>query len=118
MKNYKLFIPIFGLLIFNFCVITLSYSSLNSSNQSDGLEITYPNGGEVLSGNVTIRWTLEPEFVSNVSSYNIYYSPNGGQDWIQLGFSYPGTSYNWNTDLFEDGSDYLLKIVAFSKVWI
>ena len=118
MKKYKLFIPIFGLLIFNFCIITSSYSSLNSNNQSDGLEITYPNGGEVLSGNVTITWTLESEYAVNVSSYTIQYSPNNGQNWNLLGYTYVETSYDWNTDLYvEYGSDYLIKVVAFSKEW-
>ena len=118
MKKYKLFIPIFGLLIFNFCIITSRYSSLNSNNQSDGLEITYPNGGEVLSGNVTITWTLEPAFAANVSSYTIQYSPNNGQNWNLLGYTYVETSYDWNTDLYvEYGSDYKIKIVAFSKEW-
>ena len=119
MKKYKLFIPIFGLIIFNFCIITSSYSSLNSNNQSDGLEITYPNGGEVLSGNVTITWTLESEYAVNVSSYTIQYSPNNGQNWNLLGYTYVETSYDWNTDLYvEYGSDYKIKIVAFSKEWI
>ncbi len=117
MQKSKLIIIACVFIIFNFSTMTFSYPSLYSSNQSDGLQITYPNGGEVLSGNIDILWTLEPPFASNVSGYNIYYSPNGGQDWIQLGFSYPGTSYTWNTDLFEDGSNYLLKIIAFSKEW-
>ncbi|MHA1948099.1 MAG: hypothetical protein ACW97W_18550, partial [Candidatus Hodarchaeales archaeon] len=88
MKKYKLIIPIFVLLIFNFCIITLSYSSLNSNNSSNGLEITYPNGQEVLSGNVTITWTLEPAFAADVNSFTIYYSPNNGQNWNLLGHTF------------------------------
>ncbi|MHA2100557.1 MAG: hypothetical protein ACW99A_17925 [Candidatus Kariarchaeaceae archaeon] len=118
MKRYKLFIPIFGLLIFNFCIITLSYSSLNSNIQSDGLEITYPNGGEVLSGNVTITWTLESAYAASVKSYTIYYSPNNGQNWNLLGNVFLETNYDWNTDLYvEYGTQYLIRILASSMEW-
>ncbi|MHA2176353.1 MAG: hypothetical protein ACXABI_16135 [Candidatus Hodarchaeales archaeon] len=118
MKRNKLLILICVFFIFNFCTMTLSYSSQNSSNQSDGLEITYPNGGEVLSGNVTITWALESEFVADVNFYTVYYSPNNGQNWNLLGNSFLETNYDWNTALYvEYGSDYMIKIVASSKVW-
>jgi DNA-binding MarR family transcriptional regulator len=98
--------------------MTLSYPSLDSSNQLDGLEIVYPNGGEVLSGNVTITWTLESEYVAGLKSYTIYYSPNNGQNWILLGNAFQETNYDWKTDLYvEYGSQYRIKIVATSMEW-
>ena len=111
--------PICFVLILNFCALALGYSSLYADNQSNGLEIVYPNGGEVLSGNVTIRWTLEPEYLRDVITYTIFYSPNHGQNWNLLGYAFTDTEYVWATDLYvEYGSDYLVKVVATSKEWL
>ncbi|MFX0185368.1 MAG: hypothetical protein ACFE95_19980 [Candidatus Hodarchaeota archaeon] len=86
--------------------------------QTDGLQLIYPNGGETLIGEVTISWTLSSEFYSNSTYYNVYYSPNNGKNWIQLGFRIKTTSYNWNTKLYETyGTNYYVKVTATSKDW-
>lgn len=86
--------------------------------QTDGLQLIYPNGGETLIGEVTIRWTLSSEFYSNSTSYNVYYSPNNGEGWVQLAFRLRITNYNWNTTLYETfGRNYYLKVIAMSKEW-
>ncbi len=86
--------------------------------QSNGLEIISPDGGETLSGEVLIHWTLVLEQINDTPVYNVYYSPNAGSNWIQIAFSIFETSYNWNTSLYETfGTNFLIKIVATSKNW-
>ncbi len=93
-------------------------SLLNSSYQSNELQVTYPNGGEIISGNVTVLWTLEPEYTSTVSFFNVYYSPDNGQNWIQLAFAIIATTYKWNTPIYENyGTNFLIKVIASSKEW-
>ncbi|MFX0170675.1 MAG: hypothetical protein ACFE9L_02015 [Candidatus Hodarchaeota archaeon] len=84
--------------------------------QSYGLQITYPNGGEVLSGVVRIRWFLG--VLGENPTYNVYYSPDDGIHWIQLAFSIFESSYEWDTLLYETyGTGFLIKVVVFSKSW-
>ncbi|MHA2245685.1 MAG: hypothetical protein ACXADY_12035 [Candidatus Hodarchaeales archaeon] len=114
MNKSKLLTLIFILII----SVTTGQSLMHKNNQSDDLQILYPNGGETLSGNVSVNWTLAPEYSTNVSSYIVYYSPDNGQNWIQLTFAYTGTSYQWNTAIYETyGTNYWMKVIAFSKEW-
>lgn len=85
-------------------------------SQNDYLQIIYPNGGEALSGNVTIRWIYGFDFVETLASYSVFFSPNNGFYWIQIGFLIPETEVVWNTVLYEkQGTDCLIKVVAQSK---
>lgn len=53
---------------------------MSKNHQFDnGLTINYPNGGETLSGNVLINWTLSNEYVNDNPSYSVFYSPNNGK---------------------------------------
>jgi DNA-binding MarR family transcriptional regulator len=118
MSKKKLLALNFFIFILFINITTLSQSLLHKNNQSEDLQIIYPNGGEILSGNVSVRWILAPEYATNVSYYNVYYSPDNGLNWIQLTFAYMSTSYQWNTAIFETyGTNYLIKITAFSKEW-
>jgi DNA-binding MarR family transcriptional regulator len=93
---------------------------INSRIVTDGLEIISPNGGEILSNTITIEWSLASEFI-NLSVpewYNVYYSPNGGRDWIQLGFMISDKNMVWNTTLYEEyNTNCLLQVIASSKNW-
>jgi DNA-binding MarR family transcriptional regulator len=118
MSKIKLLALNFFIIFLFFSIPTLGQSLLHKTNQSDDLQIDYPNGGETLSGNVSVRWTLAPEYATNVSYYNVFYSPDNGVNWIQLTFAHMGTSYQWNTAIFETyGTNYLIKITVFSKEW-
>ncbi|MFX0149826.1 MAG: hypothetical protein ACFFAJ_03505 [Candidatus Hodarchaeota archaeon] len=89
---------------------------LSTIQQSIGLQITYPNGGEMLSGVVRILWTLD--VLGENPTYNVYYSPDDGVHWIQLAFSIFESSYEWDTLLYETyGTGFLIKVVASSKSW-
>ncbi|MFX0183644.1 MAG: hypothetical protein ACFE95_11230 [Candidatus Hodarchaeota archaeon] len=101
---------------FDYTGKTTKFFELASIQQSNSLQITYPNGGETLAGEVTIHWTLE--VLGEEPTYNVYYSPDNGDNWIQLAFSILDLSFKWDTILFETyGTDFLIKVVASSKAW-
>ncbi|MEW5937024.1 MAG: S8 family serine peptidase [Candidatus Thermoplasmatota archaeon] len=71
--------------------------------------LTYPVGGETLSGTVTITWTP-------VGSLNtkVFYSPNNGSAWYLIYEDLTGaaTSYNWDTTTLNDGTQYEIKVLV------
>ncbi|MFW9915566.1 MAG: hypothetical protein ACFFGZ_08130 [Candidatus Thorarchaeota archaeon] len=88
-------------------------------SQNDYLELIYPNGGETVSGNVTIQWSYgfveTYEFVELVS-YSVYYSPNDGFYWIQIADRIPEKEFVWDTILYEaQGSGFLIRVLVHSK---
>jgi parallel beta-helix repeat protein len=74
------------------------------------LNITYPKGGEILSGVETIRW--ETSVIVENYLYSIYYSPDGGLSWKLISSDATGTSFIWETPSSEIGFVYLIKIVT------
>ncbi|MCK4757710.1 MAG: S8 family serine peptidase, partial [Thermoplasmata archaeon] len=73
------------------------------------LSLTYPTGGETLSGTETITW-------SSTGSLNtkVFYSPNNGQAWHLLYEDPTGTAtgYNWDTTTVDDGTTYQVKVLV------
>ncbi|MHA2363737.1 MAG: hypothetical protein ACXAC7_07250 [Candidatus Hodarchaeales archaeon] len=85
---------------------------------SNSVDLIYPDGGETLSGNVTVFWSFINTNLSieDSVSYSIFYSPDNGQNWIQIAFSILRNSFEWNTALYEPyGSNFILKVTAFAK---
>ncbi len=74
--------------------------------------ITYPVGGEILSGNVTIVYDAATDSWGDAITYNLYYSADGGNTWNVLVTNYSSnSSYVWDTTTVADGT-YLIKVVA------
>ncbi len=75
------------------------------------ISIISPLAGAIVSGETPINWSIAspPEPLS----VTLYLSSDGGRSWWQE-FSGPagGNPYNWNTLQVDDGSHYLLRIVA------
>ncbi|MFX0114387.1 MAG: hypothetical protein ACFFB3_07555 [Candidatus Hodarchaeota archaeon] len=86
--------------------------------QADNLEIIYPNGGEILRGNITIRWIYGFDFIEAPDAlYSVFYSPDNGAHWIQIAYYIIGTEFQWDTTLYETrGTDFLIKVVVHSKI--
>lgn len=83
---------------------------------ANGMEIIYPNGGETLAGNVTIRWTPAFPDLDELVQYSVYYSPDSGAHWIQIAFYIVGTNFRWETVLYEtQGASFLIKVTAYAK---
>ena len=74
--------------------------------------ITYPNGGEVLSGNVTIEWNPANDTQGHAITYSIYYSADNGSTWTLIIDNITETSYVWDTTTIPDGGEYLVKVIA------
>ncbi|MFX1507940.1 MAG: hypothetical protein ACFFDC_17775 [Promethearchaeota archaeon] len=88
-------------------------------SQNNGLTILFPNGGETLNGTVTIQWALSSMYLGDSPWYSVFYSPDGGENWIQLAFTIIESTYEWNTPLYETyGDNYLVKVIAGSKEWV
>jgi len=78
--------------------------------------LIYPNGGELLSKEVTIQWTATDACDPSLS-IDIYYSDDGGNNWHPVAEGLPNTgSYSWDTSLLNYGTNYLLKIIAVDDV--
>ncbi|UCE12180.1 MAG: right-handed parallel beta-helix repeat-containing protein [Candidatus Heimdallarchaeota archaeon] len=74
--------------------------------------VVYPNGGETLSGVVTIQWEAATDSWGHAVTYSVYYSTDAGNTWVQLVSGYSSTSYTWNTTVLPDHSNYMAKVVA------
>jgi len=83
----------------------------------------YPTGGEFLQDNVGIQWLPAIESLESLISYSIYFSSNGGKNWvliveeITLIFNDPVEEFNpisigWETREHYDTTSGRLKIVA------
>ncbi|MFX1254099.1 MAG: Ig-like domain-containing protein, partial [Promethearchaeota archaeon] len=71
--------------------------------------VTYPDGGETLSGTVTITWTAsDPD--GDTLTFTVYYWD--GSNWVELASGLTTTSYGWDTTTVPDGSAYKIRVVA------
>ena len=83
-------------------------------NQPPLCTVTYPNGGEVVSGVVDVTATAS-DSDGFVVSMNFDYSPDAGASWFAIG---PGIltdavwSISWDTSAVAEGSDYLVRATA------
>ncbi|MEM1514019.1 MAG: Ig-like domain-containing protein, partial [Candidatus Thermoplasmatota archaeon] len=112
-------------MIGNYSFFIYAIDSSNNSNRSilqyfqirditpPSVEIIYPIGGEILGGNVTIRWNASDNYNGANVTITIKYSPNGGGLWINIatGEANDG-SYIWNTAGLDDGSNYVIMVIA------
>jgi parallel beta-helix repeat protein len=74
--------------------------------------IIYPNGGEIVSGEISIQWVEALDTWGHSVNYSLYYSSNSGFNWILIESNLTSNNYNWNIDSLNEGSTYLIKVVA------
>jgi len=83
------------------------------------VSVTAPNGGEVVSGTIQIRWSAGDPNGDNMT-FDVYYSKNAGGDWtlIQAGLTGAGPAYSlpWDTSKVPSGKNYKVKVVASDGV--
>ncbi|MFQ5981178.1 MAG: right-handed parallel beta-helix repeat-containing protein [Candidatus Heimdallarchaeota archaeon] len=79
------------------------------------IDVIFPNGGENLSGNITIRWSASRDSNGHPILYAVYYSSVDGSSWTQLAFALTATSFLWDTTSDTDlrGGNFRIKIVAY-----
>jgi parallel beta-helix repeat protein len=89
--------------------------------------LVYPNGGETLSGVVTIQWKIASnEKYPDEISYYVFYSGDARSEWLIIPFAQITTSTDptgqkllnieWDTKQGADGSENLIQVVAVDKV--
>ena len=86
-----------------------------SENRAPIVTVTFPNGGEILNGTQTITWTAV-DYDSDPLVFSLSYSEDGGSHWNSLVSGLTSTSYDWNTSLYEDGEEYLIRVTASDGV--
>ncbi len=74
--------------------------------------ILYPQGGDVLSGVVTVQWTSSNDSLGHVVYYSLYYSDDSGQTWVPLILNTTSLTFTWDTTTVPDGNSYVLRIFA------
>lgn len=74
--------------------------------------LLFPNGGETLSGSITIQWDAAIDILGHTVTYSVFYSDDGGANWVPLVTNLPSTSHNWNTTTLADHSNYMIKVIA------
>ncbi|MGD9382107.1 MAG: hypothetical protein PVI03_06645 [Candidatus Thorarchaeota archaeon] len=79
------------------------------------VEMTLPNGGEVFKGTETIKW-IAFAFNGETLNQDLYYSPDGGEEWVVIATGLKETSFYWDTTNVPDGSNYLIRVVVHGDV--
>ncbi|MHA2294009.1 MAG: right-handed parallel beta-helix repeat-containing protein, partial [Candidatus Hodarchaeales archaeon] len=64
------------------------------------------------TGANVISWSQAIDLLGHPEVYSLYYSPNGSGNWELITSDLEFLSYEWNTTLLDDGTDYFLKLVA------
>ncbi|MCK4673177.1 hypothetical protein KAT67_04260, partial [candidate division WOR-3 bacterium] len=110
---------------------TLVYDTTDLKNKADAAQVfynnyhiygshdvvvNYPNGGEVLSGNVTVNYNAT-SITGNPLQINILHSSNAGMSWTTIDSLLANTgTYNWNTANHPDGVLHRIGIFAFDSL--
>ncbi|MFW9847742.1 MAG: right-handed parallel beta-helix repeat-containing protein [Candidatus Thorarchaeota archaeon] len=74
--------------------------------------IIYPNGGEIINETALIQWAAVIDTVGHDITYTVFYSANGGSNWVEIGTDIVDNSYLWDTSSLTEGSNYLIRIWA------
>lgn len=76
------------------------------------IHLTSPNGGTI-SGNASITW----QYLGTDPNAKVFIqcSPDLGRNWLVLTADHPvSLPYEWNTNNYKDGVNYILRIVAYN----
>lgn len=103
---------------------TRSFNIYVRVNSSPSVNVTYPNGGESVEGNINLSAMVsDPESTSPyndfIASVTFSYSADGGASWNTIG---PGVQSStntwtvlWNTAGLPEGDRYRIKAVAYDS---
>jgi hypothetical protein len=83
------------------------------SPHTPDVEVESPNGGEYISADApyTICWSAVDQD-EDTMKYSLSFSTDGGQAWIPIVSEIDETCYQWDTSRLENGSYYLVKVIA------
>ncbi len=79
--------------------------------------VIYPNGGEVVAGQITIQWSASDDFTTDLDgTILLEYSADNGGSWNQLAAHQNNTGfYVWNTTTVPDGNFYLIGVSSIDE---
>jgi hypothetical protein len=81
------------------------------SENTPQVYVTFPNGGEILSGKQTITWTAT-DADGNSLTYDVLYSWNGGSSWSPLALRLNRNSFLWDTNRVAGSDQAVIRILA------
>ena len=86
--------------------------TINIAGTEPVVRVLSPNGGETLSGTITISWNAYDN-LDGSPSIRLSYSPDTGATWQQIQqVSGSNEEYLWNATLLPEGTDYLIRVEA------
>ena len=86
---------------------TFDVNGISAYDSDPSINLLYPTGGEVLTGNVTVRWYTDASYDSY--PVYIYVTPENNISWIEVARDLPNTgSFVWDTSRYIDGHYRLL----------
>ena len=79
--------------------------------------VIYPNGGEILTGVITIQWSASDDLTMDLNgTILLEYSADNGGSWIQIASQQNNTgSYVWDTTSVPDGNLYLIGVSTIDE---
>ncbi len=80
-------------------------------NRAPSVEVAGPNGGETVTGEITVSWT-GGDLDDDALTFDVFYSDDGGGTWTPIDSGLSGTQIQWNTSLVANGTNYLIRVVA------
>lgn len=88
-----------------------------TANRAPSVHVDAPNGGETLSGNTTISWTID-DLDGDSLTFDIAYSPDDGSTWhdIITGATGTHTSMQWNTLTVPNSNLYRIRIIVYDGI--
>jgi len=85
------------------------------SANSPSVQVTYPNGGESLEGEATVRWRAN-DADDDALTYALQYSADGGETWQTVAVELSETSYTLPLDDLPGSAYALMKVIASDGV--
>ncbi|MFQ6072415.1 MAG: Ig-like domain-containing protein, partial [Methanosarcinales archaeon] len=91
------------------------FTIANEPNKPPIVKVIYPNGGEVVGGNITLKANAsDPDDM--VIKVEFLYSADSGRTWTSLiNDTTTPYAYEWDTRTVKNGSEYLIKCIATDK---
>ena len=90
---------------------------LTNTFHAPWVEVSRPNGGELVADTTEITW-VAPDVDGDSVDIDIFYSANGGGGFSLVAMDEENDStYDWDTTPRDDGSQYLIKLVAFDGAY-
>jgi len=79
--------------------------------------VIFPNGGEVLNGEIMIQWSASDDQTMDLDGVILLeYSADNGASWNEIASQQNNTGYYlWNSSLVADGNLYLVAVTAIDE---